>query len=76
MRFKRAIPPPYVRRSPKVAEVLLLLYLYGLSTGGFAPALEEFFGVEAGLSPASITGLTERNGNKSARCSRSATSGG
>ena len=59
-RFKSAILPPYMRRSPKVTEVLPLLYLHGLSTGDFAPALEEFFGTGAGLSPASITRLTEQ----------------
>ena len=59
-RFKSAILPPYMRRSPKVTEVLPLLYLHGLSTGDFAPALEEFFGTGAGLSPASITRLSEQ----------------
>lgn len=59
-RFKSVILPPYMRRSPKVSEVLPLLYLHGLSTGDFAPALEEFFGTGAGLSPASITRLTEQ----------------
>jgi len=59
-RFKSAILPPYMRRSPKVTEVLPLLYLHGLSTGDFAPALEEFFGTGAGLSPASITRLTDQ----------------
>jgi len=59
-RFESAILPPYMRRSPKVTEVLPLLYLHGLSTGDFAPALEEFFGTGAGLSPASITRLTEQ----------------
>ena len=59
-RFRSAILPPYMRRSPKVSEVLPLLYLHGLSTGDFAPALEEFFGTGAGLSPASITHLTEQ----------------
>jgi transposase-like protein len=49
-----------MRRSPKVCEVLPLLYLHGLSTGDFAPALEEFFGTGAGLSSASITRLTEQ----------------
>jgi len=34
------ILPPWCRRSPKVAEVLPLLYLHGLSTGDFVPALE------------------------------------
>ncbi len=58
-RFRSVILPPYMRRSAKVSEVLPLLYLHGLSTGDFAPALEEFFGTGAGLSPASITRLTE-----------------
>jgi putative transposase len=58
-RFKSTILPPYMRRSPKVTEVLPLLYLHGLSSGDFVPALEEFFGSEAGLSAANITRLTE-----------------
>ncbi len=59
-RFKSVILPPYMRRSPKVTEVLPLLYLHGLSSGDFVPALEEFFGTEAGLSAATVTRLTER----------------
>jgi len=59
-RFRSVILPPYMRRSPKVSEVLPLLYLHGLSSGDFAPALEEFFGTGAGLSPASIIRLTEQ----------------
>ncbi len=59
-RFTSAILPPYMRRSPKVAEVLPLLYLHGLSSGDFAPALKEFFGSEAGLSPATVVRLTEQ----------------
>ncbi len=58
-RFKSMILPPYMRRSPKVTEVLPLLYLHGLSSGDFIPALEEFFGTEAGLSASSITRLTQ-----------------
>jgi putative transposase len=38
-RFTSRILPPYMRRSPKVAEVLPILYLRGLSTGDFRPAL-------------------------------------
>jgi putative transposase len=57
-RFSSAIVPPWCRRSPKVAEVLPLLYLHGLSSGDFAPALEAFLGSAAGLSPATITRLT------------------
>ena len=59
-RFKSVILPPYMRRSPKVTEVLPLLYLHGLSSGDFVPALEEFFGSQAGLSAATITRLTEQ----------------
>src|ERR687889_597742 len=59
-RFRSAVLPPYMRRSPKVSEVLPLLYLPGLSSGDFAPALREFFGSEAGLSPASVVRLTEQ----------------
>jgi putative transposase len=57
-KFRSSIVPPWTRKSPKVAEVLPLLYLHGLSTGDFAPALTEFFGSSAGLSPSVITRLT------------------
>lgn len=59
-RFKSVVVPPYMRRSPKVSEVLPLLYLHGLSSGDFVPALQEFFGTEAGLSASTVTRLTER----------------
>lgn len=57
-RFRSSILPPWARRSPKVAEVLPLMYLHGMSTGDFAPALAEFFGSAAGLSASVITRLT------------------
>jgi putative transposase len=57
--FRSQLLPPYMRRSPKVTEVLPLLYLRGLSTGDFGPALEEFFGSKAGLSASTICRLTE-----------------
>jgi putative transposase len=44
VRFRSVVLPPWCRKSPKVAEVLPLLYLHGLSTGDFVPALEAFFG--------------------------------
>jgi putative transposase len=53
------ILPPYMRRSKKVTEVLPLLYLHGLSSGDFIPALEGFFGTEAGLSAATISRLAQ-----------------
>ncbi len=58
-RFASAILPAYMRKSPKVTEVLPILYLRGLSTGDFAPALGEFFGSDAGLSPSTVNRLTE-----------------
>src|SRR6516165_6997319 len=58
-RFTSHILPPYMRRSPKVAEVLPILYLRGLATGDFRPALEGLLGADAaGLSPTPITRLT------------------
>jgi len=54
LRFRSLLLPPWCRRSPKVAEVLPLLYLHGLSTGDFVPALEAFFGSSAGLSAAAV----------------------
>jgi transposase-like protein len=58
MRFASSILPPWARKSPKVAEVLPLMYLHGMSSGDFAPALAEFFGSAAGLSASVITRLT------------------
>jgi transposase-like protein len=57
-RFSSAILPAWARKSPAVADVLPLLYLHGLSSGDFVPALEQFLGSTAGLSPATVTRLT------------------
>lgn len=57
-RFSSAILAPWCRKSPKISEVLPLLYLHGLSSGDFVPALEQFLGSTAGLSPATVTRLT------------------
>ena len=57
-RFASAILPAWARKSPQVAEVLPLLYLHGLSSGDFVPALEQFLGSGAGLSASTITRLT------------------
>ncbi|MGW2932789.1 IS256 family transposase [Streptomyces sp. NPDC001156] len=59
-RFSSKILPPWCRKSPKVSEVLPLLYLHGLSSGDFVPALEQFLGSSAGLSPATVTRLTKQ----------------
>ena len=58
-RYRSAILPVYMRKSPKVTEVLPLLYLRGLSTGDFAPALAQFLGSEGGLSASTVQRLTE-----------------
>lgn len=57
-RFSSAILPAWARKSPQVAEVLPLLYLHGLSSGDFVPALEQFLGSSAGLSASTVTRLT------------------
>ncbi|MFC9854030.1 IS256 family transposase [Streptomyces prasinus] len=59
-RFSSKILLPWCRKSPKVSEVLPLLYLHGLSSGDFVPALEQFLGSAAGLSPATVTRLTQQ----------------
>jgi putative transposase len=60
-RFSSRILPAYARRSPKVSEVLPVLYLRGLSTGDFGPALRDLLGEDAsGLSSSSIQRLTEQ----------------
>ena len=58
-RFCSAILPPWARKTPRVEEVLPLLYLHGLSSGDFVPALGQFLGSAKGLSSSTITRLTE-----------------
>ncbi len=58
LRFSSSILPAWARKSPQVAEVLPLLYLHGLSSSDFGPALEHFLGAGAGLSASTITRLT------------------
>jgi putative transposase len=57
VQFQSMVLPRWCRRSPKVAEVLPLLYRHGLSSLDFVPALEWFFGAAAGLSASVITRL-------------------
>ena len=55
-RFSSRILPAYARRSPKVGEVIPILYLRGLSTGDFRPALEGLLGEDAaGLSATTVS---------------------
>jgi transposase-like protein len=58
-KFTSRILPPYMRRSPQVAEVLPVLYLRGFSTGDFREALVVLVGKDAsGLSATNIARLT------------------
>jgi transposase-like protein len=59
-RFASVILPAWCRKSPKITEVLPLLYLHGLSSSDFVPALEGFLGTSSGLSSATITRLTSQ----------------
>jgi hypothetical protein len=59
-RFASAILPAWARKTPKITEVLPLLYLHGLSSGDFVPALGQFVGSAKGLSGPVITKLTEQ----------------
>ena len=59
-RFSSAILPPWARKTPKISEVLPLLYLHGLSSGDFVPALGQFLGSAKGLSSSVVTKLTEQ----------------
>jgi transposase-like protein len=57
--FSSAILPAWARKTPKITEVLPLLYLHGRSSGDFVPALGQFLGPASGLPAAVITRLTE-----------------
>jgi hypothetical protein len=57
MRFSSAILPPWARKTPQVSEVLPLLYLHGLSSGDFVPALGQFLGSSAGLSSSTLRAI-------------------
>jgi predicted amidohydrolase len=46
-RFSSAILPPWARKTPQVEQVLPLLYLHGLSSQDFGPALGQFLGSTA-----------------------------
>ena len=74
-KFSSRILPAYARRSPKVGEVIPILYLRGLSTGDFRPALERLLGEDAaGLSPTTIAGCA-RSGRSTTTGSQSGTWG-
>jgi hypothetical protein len=56
-----------------VAEVLPLLYLHGLSSSDFGPALEQFLGTGQGLSAATVTRLTKDRRREVAQSGREIT---
>ena len=57
-RFSSQLLPAYMRKSPKVENLLPVLYLKGLSTSDFRTALMDFLGEGVtGLSPSSIVTL-------------------
>ena len=57
-RFGSKILPPYLRKTKAIDELIPWLYLKGVSTGGFAEALQALVGSQAaGLSATTITRL-------------------
>lgn len=58
-KFSSSILPPYMRKSPRLEEAVPVLYLRGLSTGDFGPALSALLGEEAltGFSATTVTRL-------------------
>jgi putative transposase len=57
-RFRSSILPPYLRKTKAIEELIPWLYLKGVSTGGFAEALQALVGPQAaGLSATTITRL-------------------
>ena len=58
VRFTSKILPPYLRKAKSIEELLLWLYLKGISTGDFHEALAALLGPNAaGLSSATISRL-------------------
>jgi putative transposase len=59
--FKSGIIPSYSRKSLTMEETIPLLYLHGLSTNDFIPALKKMFGEKAsGLSPSTISRMLDQ----------------
>jgi hypothetical protein len=72
-RLSSAILPPWARKTPRITEVLPLLYLHGLSSGDFVPALGQFLRSAEGLSGPVITKLIEQWTGRTARLLRGVT---
>lgn len=58
--FESQIVKPYQRRSRTVAEVFPKLFIEGLATRDFEPALRTLMGEQAALSPSTIVRLNTR----------------
>ena len=50
-RFSSAILPPWARKTPEIQQAPPLLYLHGLSSGDFVPALGQFLGLRVRVCP-------------------------
>src|SRR5437763_17050195 len=58
--FSSAILPPYARRSKSLEVLIPILYLKGISTGGFEEALAALLGKDAGgLSASTLARLRD-----------------
>jgi len=68
IRFSSAILPPYARRSKSLEILIPILYLKGVSTGGFEEALAALLGKDAGgLSASTIGRLKDAWSDEQAR---------
>ena len=66
--FSSAILPPYARRSKSLDVLIPILYLKGISTGGFEQALAALLGKDAGgLSASTIARLRDAWADEHAR---------
>ena len=66
--FSSAILPPYARRSKSLEVLIPILYLKGISTGGFEEALAALLGKDAGgLSASTIARLRDAWADEHAR---------
>src|SRR5437016_1408589 len=66
--FSSAILPPYARRSKSLDVLIPILYLKGISTGGFEEALAALLGKDAGgLSASTIARLRDAWADEHAR---------
>ena len=58
--FESKILPPYMRRDPKLGDMVALLYLNGISTNKMPEVLEQYYGEGvSGISVSSVTRMLE-----------------